>query len=99
MTAPIPAQESVDAIVARRSGTFFASTAKPSLRCVFALRRFPGRDHATGTAAATSATAATSPAGPPSRPASPGPASAAAVKVRASNRLALGRPVPATAGS
>ncbi|WP_439378164.1 hypothetical protein [Amycolatopsis lexingtonensis] len=63
------------------------------------MRCLPGRDHATGTAAATSATAATSPAGPPSSPASPGPASAAAVKVSASSRLARGSPAPATAGS
>ncbi|MFC5689851.1 hypothetical protein [Amycolatopsis mediterranei] len=95
---PIPAQETVEAAVARRSGALRTRTLKPSLRRVFTGDRF-GSDHATGTAAATRPTATTRPAGPPRSPARPGPASAAAVNVIASRRLAFGRAAPATAGS
>ncbi|MEV6879492.1 hypothetical protein [Amycolatopsis sp. NPDC051128] len=112
MTMPIPVQESVEARVARRSGALRTRTANPSLTRVFVVgrRRF-GSDHAAGAAATTKATATTSPAGPPSSPASPGPASAAAVNVSASSRLArcsagpvvvsglARRRGPATAGS
>nr|WP_208613298.1 hypothetical protein [Amycolatopsis tolypomycina] len=99
MTMPMPAQETVEATVACRSGTLRTSTRKPSLRRVFVGVRF-GRNHATGIAAATMPTATTSPAGPPSSPASPGPASAAAVNVMASKRLARGSSSgPVTAGS
>ncbi|MEU4251480.1 hypothetical protein AB0F15_29110 [Amycolatopsis sp. NPDC026612] len=98
MTIPIPLQEIVEATVARLSGALRTSTRKPSVRRVFA-GVLPGRDHATGTAAATRTTATTSPAGPPSSPARPGPARAAAVNVMASRRLAFGSPGPATAGS
>ncbi|WIY07011.1 hypothetical protein QRX60_25310 [Amycolatopsis mongoliensis] len=100
MTMPMPAQEIVDASVARLSGALRTRTVKPSLRWVrFFGFVLPGRVHATGTAAATRATAAASPAGPPRNPASPGPASAAAVNVSASKRLAFGSFGPATAGS
>ncbi|WP_410672713.1 hypothetical protein [Amycolatopsis sp. cmx-4-68] len=99
MTMPIPAQEIVDAPVARLSGALRRRTLKPSLSRVAGAGRFPGRGHATGTAAATRATATPSPAGPPRSPASPGPARAAAVNVRASKRLAFGSCGPATAGS
>ncbi|WP_039911583.1 hypothetical protein, partial [Amycolatopsis vancoresmycina] len=61
---PMPAQEIVEATVARRSGTLRTKTPKPSLRLVLRGFRF-GRNHATGTAAATAATATASPAGPP----------------------------------
>ncbi|UOX85036.1 hypothetical protein MUY14_24860 [Amycolatopsis sp. FBCC-B4732] len=99
MTMPIPAQERVEAAVARLSAALRTRTVKPSLRWVVAFPGFSGSAHATGTATPTMATATTSPAGPPSSPASPGPASAAAVKVRASSRLARGSAGPATAGS
>nr|WP_229902741.1 hypothetical protein [Amycolatopsis bullii] len=99
MTMPTPAQEIVDAAVARRSGTLRTRTRKPSLRRAFFGVRF-GRAHATGIAAATRPAATTSPAEPPSSPARPGPASAAAVNVMASKRLAFGnRSGPATEGS
>ncbi|WP_329049903.1 hypothetical protein OG738_43740 [Amycolatopsis sp. NBC_01488] len=99
MTIPIPAQEIVDAMVARLSGALRTRTVKPSLSPVLVVGFRRGRVHATGTAVATSATAATSPAGPPRSPASPGPASAAAVNVSASSRLACWVFGPATAGS
>ncbi|WP_410568789.1 hypothetical protein [Amycolatopsis sp. cmx-4-61] len=95
---PIPVQEIVEATVARRSGALRTSTPNPSLSRVFFGLRFGSID-ATGTAAATRTTAVTSPAGPPSSPARPGPASAAAVNVMASKRLARGSAGPATAGS
>ncbi|WP_235190913.1 hypothetical protein [Amycolatopsis rifamycinica] len=98
MTMPMPAQEIVEATVARLSGALRTSTRKPSLRRVFAGCRF-GSDHAIGRAVATRPTATTSPVGPPRSPASPGPARAAAVNVMASRRLAFGRAGPATAGS
>nr|WP_206792416.1 hypothetical protein [Amycolatopsis sp. MtRt-6] len=96
---PMPAQEIVEATVACRRGALRTSTRKPSLRRVFRGFRF-GRNHATGMAAATRPTATTRPAEPPSSPASPGPASAAAVNVMASKRLARGScSGPVTAGS
>ncbi|MEU8639061.1 hypothetical protein AB0C38_43295 [Amycolatopsis sp. NPDC048633] len=100
MTMPMPAQEIVDASVARRSAALRTRTVKPSLRWVlFFGFGFLGRVHATGTAAATRTTATPSPAGPPRSPASPGPARAAAVNVSASRRLAFWTSGPATAGS
>ncbi|MGW4522772.1 hypothetical protein [Amycolatopsis sp. NPDC004378] len=100
MTIPMPAQEIVDATVARLSGALRTRTVKPSLRWVLLPGPlFPGRVQATGIAAETRATATTSPVAPPRSPARPGPASAAAVKVRASSRLACGSRDPATAGS
>ncbi|MEV6625092.1 hypothetical protein AB0M83_47660 [Amycolatopsis sp. NPDC051106] len=99
MTIPMPAQESVDAHVARLSGALRTRTVKPSLRRVLVVRRLRGRAHATGTAAATRTTAVASPAGPPRSPATPGPARAAAVNVSASRRLAFWSCGPATAGS
>ncbi|MGW5745268.1 hypothetical protein [Amycolatopsis sp. NPDC003861] len=98
MTVPIPAQEIVEATVARRSGALRTRTRRPSLRRDFFGVR-SGRSHATGIAAATMPTATTRPAGPPSSPASPGPARAAAVNVMASSRLAFGNAGPATVGS
>src|SRR3954453_4799464 len=55
----MPAQEIVDATVARLSGALHTRTLKPSLRLVFFGFRF-GRAHAGGTAAATRPTATTS---------------------------------------
>ncbi|MEV4054375.1 hypothetical protein AB0J55_24530 [Amycolatopsis sp. NPDC049688] len=95
---PIPVQEIVEATVARRSGPLRTRTRKPSRRRLLRGFRF-GRDHATGIATATSATATTIPVAPPSSPARPGPASAAAVNVIASKRLACGNAGPATPGS
>ncbi|MGW3959784.1 hypothetical protein ACWED2_08165 [Amycolatopsis sp. NPDC005003] len=95
---PIPVQEIVEATVARRSGPLRTRTRKPSRRRLCRGGRF-GRNHATGIAAATKPTATTSPVGPPRSPARPGPASAAAVNVMASKRLARGNAGPATAGS
>ncbi|WP_410588541.1 hypothetical protein [Amycolatopsis sp. lyj-23] len=95
---PMLVQEIVEATVARRSGALRIRTRKLSLsRVGFGSRR--GSTHASGTAAATIPTATTSPAAPPRSPARPGPASAAAVNVMASKRLARGSPGPATAGS
>ncbi|WIV56973.1 hypothetical protein QP939_50870 [Amycolatopsis nalaikhensis] len=100
MTMPMPAHEIVEATVARRSGTLRTRTVNPSLRRAFVVGRGRlGENHAAGRATATRATATVSPAGPPSSPASPGPASAAAVKVMASRRLAVASFGPATAGS
>nr|WP_285483466.1 hypothetical protein [Amycolatopsis sp. NBRC 101858] len=99
MTIPMPAQEIVDASVARLSGALRTRTVKPSRRRVLAVGRFPGRRRASGTAAATRTTAVARPGEPPRSPASPGPARAAAVNVSASSRLACWSFGPATAGS
>jgi hypothetical protein len=56
---PMPAQESVEATVARLSGALRTSTVKPSLsRVFFAGRGRFGSVQATGTATATGPTAA-----------------------------------------